>query len=241
MTYCTNVPLSVRVFYINGLHLLTIILAAISIAVINPVEWVENKDLPPKEPAGIGPDGVLVPNVYYMFPRYQSCKLNGNTTIMTEKGTCNKFKASSYKYFNNDKVYVLSFPKEDIDGYNSYKEVETTLNISMAILVINIIMFIVSVCYHEQCKEEKANQCRKNMLTIRPLFSIINIGLFVGLVAQLYGVEDINADYNVKYNVYFEQFNLVTIAITGLVIHVLDIVGANLVVYKLYTSDKCFQ
>lgn len=39
----------------------------------------------------------------------------------------------------------------------------------------------------------------------------------------------------------WEQSCLELAAITGLVIHVLDIVGANLVVYKLYTSDKCFQ
>ena len=225
---CGNISLSIRVFYLNGLYLLTILLSSISIGVISPMKWVNNTDLPQKS-AGSG--GIE----YFTFPRYQSCKLNGNTTAMTEKGTCIKFDVTSYEP-DGDGGYVLNVPPFSRADHSAAIVLETIFVLSIIILLANIALFICSVFYHfTMCSG------RQKMLEIRPIFSLINIGLFAGLVGWLNGVKDISADYNVEHNVYFENYNLVSIAIAGLVIHVVDIVCANLAVYKFFKSDKCFN
>jgi hypothetical protein len=106
-----------------------------------------------------------------------------------------------------------AIPADDTTG-------ETVYNIAVAISVINALLLIWSVAGHYNYG---AYLLEKGQW----LFSILNIGLFAGLVGNLNSVEDILDEVNLENNVLFSGANPYVIAVVGLSAGVLEFVLFN--------------
>jgi len=97
---------------------------------------------------------------------------------------------------------------------------KTVFDIAVAVAVINALLLVWSIAGHY---EYGAKILEKGQF----LFSILNIGLFAGLVGNLNSVEDILEEANVENNVLFSGANPYAIAVVGLSAGVLDFVLFN--------------
>ena len=109
-------------------------------------------------------------------------------------------------------------------------------NISLAVAIINGLLFAHSVIMHFSKKFGIDMHFKFQWVC-----SIVNLGLFAGLVGWLNSVTDIQEAVNVENNVYFVDANLFLVAVSGVVLTTLDTIGSNLIVYVLCTSDKGYM
>jgi hypothetical protein len=123
---------------------------------------------------------------------------------------------------------------EQTETAESQQEVmDQIFNISLAAAVINGLLFVHSIIMHFSSKFGIGMHFK-----FQWVFSIINLGLFAGLVGWLNSVKDIQEAVNVDNNIYFVDVNLFLVAVFGVVLTTLDTIGSNLIVYVLCTSDK---
>jgi hypothetical protein len=107
-------------------------------------------------------------------------------------------------------------------------------NISLATAIVNGLLFAYSVLNHWGYGINLAQK-------LQPVFSLVNIGLFAGLVGWFNATEfDDTAAYeaNLEHNVFFMDYDSRAIAVVGLVAGVLDTVmfhGLNM----FYFKEKC--
>jgi len=107
----------------------------------------------------------------------------------------------------------------------------TLFDIGVATAVVNGGLFVWSVLAHW---DMGADILSKGQI----LVSLLNIGLFAGLVGNLNSVDDILLDVNVENNVFFSGANPYMLAVAGLVFGVADIVIFN-ALNMLYFKSKC--
>ena len=123
---------------------------------------------------------------------------------------------------------------EQTETAESQQEVmDQIFNISLAAAIINGLLFAHSIIMHFSSKFGIGMHFK-----FQWVFSIINLGLFAGLVGWLNSVKDIQEAVNVDNNIYFVDVNLFLVAVFGVVLTTLDTIGSNLIVYVLCTSDK---
>jgi len=109
-------------------------------------------------------------------------------------------------------------------------------NISLAVAIINGLFFAHSVIMHFSTKLGIGIHFKYQWI-----FSIVNLGLFAGVVGWLNSVKDIQEAVNVDNNIYFVDTNLYLIAVFGVVLATLDTIGSNLIVYVLCTSQNGYM
>jgi len=109
---------------------------------------------------------------------------------------------------------------------------ETLFDIGVATAVVNAGLFVLSVISHWGYGAFVWN------MRGQVLASLLNIGLFAGLVGHLNSVEDILLDDNVEYSVFFTGANPYMVAVFGLVFGVADIVIFN-ALNMLYFKGDC--
>mgnify|MGYP001054938517 CR=1 FL=1 len=219
-----NSHLAARTFYVNILYVVIVLLAALSVGTLSPVDCNECKVLNITDD-----DGPRTTT----FPRYQSCKLNGSESALAQEGTCIPFDAQSYAPVVESTVVTGYKFEPTVGDKEAADSLQVLFNISVAALVINSLLFVYSVGCHWGYMYG-----RQMFLQYRTLFSLTNIGLFSGLVGWLNSVDNIDESFNLKNNVYFEDINMSAVAISGLVLCLLDILVANYVVHFMYKESK---
>lgn len=203
----------------NVVYGLGLLLAALVAGNLAPAEWEEVH---------------LTGGKLQKFPRYQACQLNGTENALNVEDTCVPFSGDSYKV--NDKGDGYNFVPVVQDEFMADTQ-QVLYNISVAAAVINALLFVHSALSHWQWAP-----LVNAHLNVRPALSLINIGLFAGLVGWFNSVEHIDEDYNLDNNVYFsEGLNPITVAVVGLVLSVIDILASNVAVYALCKADECWK
>ena len=125
--------------------------------------------------------------------RYELCRLDGSTG-----------NSSSCPTLNDDQEYQLL----------------QLFNISVSIVVVNVLCFIWSVATHWGYGIE-------THFMVQWALSAVNLGLFSGLVGWYNASEGLAEEANIENNVYFTDFNPYAVAIVGVVAGVLDLVLFN--------------
>ena len=203
-----------RAFYLNALYVLFILLGSLFAATLNAEEHFHVD-------AAEGPD--------FSLPRYMACKLNGTASHFAgagDDGVCIRFDRSGSEA---DEFTPTEAEKGEADI------LQQLFNISVAAAVVNGILFAHSVLMHWRGFGISVH------FMLQWAFSLVNVGLFAGLVGWLGGVEKLNDEMNIENNVYFKDINIFAVAVAGLVIAVLDLAGSNLVIYWACKSYKCWS
>lgn len=107
-------------------------------------------------------------------------------------------------------------------------------NISLATAIVNGLLFGFSVLHHY----DYGASLKENL---QPVASLVNIGLFAGLVGWFNATEfadDAAYTANLENNVFFTDYDSRAIAMVGLVAAVADTVLFNLL-YYFYFGDRC--
>ena len=217
MTYLKEKGYEARAFYLNVIYLVLIILGAMAASTLNAeVKYtVAGKEV--------------------TAPRYRRCFLNGTQA---------EYDAAALPASKYGKGCIEINGTEDADGKftptddDKYKQelMDQIFNISLAAAIINGLLFAHSVIMHFSKKFGIDMHFK-----FQWVFSIVNLGLFAGLVGWLNSVTDIQEAVNVENNVYFVDANLFLVAVFGVVLTTLDTIGSNLIVYVLCTSDKGYM
>lgn len=98
-------------------------------------------------------------------------------------------------------------------------------NISTAVVVINVLLLLFSIATHW-------GYGINAHFMLQPVFSLINLGLFAGLVGWFDASDSISEDLNLDFNVYFQDYNPYVVAIFGL--------GAGIVDTVVFTTLRFF-
>ena len=152
-------------------------------------------------------------------PRYLKCQLVGATT----EGQCVALVADSDEEVQNQQLF----------------------NISLASVIISGGLFVWSMLNHAQHEcgvpQSERTGCGAALhLRLEPLFSVIQLGLFAGLVGWFGMNEQTDAEYeaNLENNVFYTDYDSRAIAIVGLVAGILDLVGFN-ALNQLVFKGRC--
>lgn len=230
MAYLKDHGYEARAFYLNVLYVLFILLGSLYAATLNV--GVEQ---------GTGADA-------FSLPRYQVCKMgptNPHDTVNLTVAEANRV-AAEKKNTDEPAATCLHFsgipdveggefkiaPEADLELFDAQQQM---FNIAVAAAVINALLFVHSVVMHWRGFGISVH------FMAQWLFSVINVGLFAGLVGWMGSVEHLNDENNVANNVYFEDLNVYAVAVAGLVIAVLDLVGSNLVIYVACTAKRGYK
>ena len=188
-----------RTVYLNVMYSLMILLSALVVGVLVAPEDVDGEH----------------------FPRYQVCKLGDNSTTFEESddGVCRKFVDATYNVDADPSFVPLTTDKELATAQ------QTTYEIAAATVAINAVLFTHSILQH--VVDHENHPWREMMVKIHQsagfVISLVNLGLFAGLLGWLYSVTGVDNEDNFKYNVYFKDVNIVYVAITGLVGSMVDL------------------
>ena len=229
MSYLKEKGFAARAFYLNVLYVLFILLASLFIATLNA-----------------GEDFDVADDKDFTLSRYQACKLVGNNAADTAAlavadaarlaaeaaeddapaGICMKF----------DGLTTEDGGDFDIgdDDQELFDTQQTLFGIAVATVVINSLLFAWSIAMH--WKGFGIGWHYRFQWAI----SVLNLGMFAGLVGWLASIEDLNAEMNVLNNLFFDDINVFAVAVSGLVIAALDLAGSNLVIYWACKSYKCW-
>lgn len=154
--------------------------------------------------------------------RYLNCALTGST-------------ATDPARTEPECVALVADSDQQIQNNNLF-------NISVSIVVISGLCFVWSLFNHGLCEAEgKATGFGLSLaLKLENVFSLVQIGLFAGLVGWFAMTEETDAEYeaNVENNVFYSDYNPRTIALVGLIAGILDFVGFNLL-NKFIFKGKC--
>jgi len=134
--------------------------------------------------------------------RYEVCALEGSTN-----------NASACPKINDDQEYQLL----------------QLFNISVSIVVINILCFIWSVATHWGYGIE-------THFMLQWALSAVNLGLLSGVVGWYNASEGLTEEANLENNIYFVDFNPYAVAIVGVVAGVLDLVLFNALKLGVFKS-----
>ena len=158
-------------------------------------------------------------------PRYLKCQLNGAT-------------ATTPARTEPECVALVADSDQEIQNNNLF-------NISVAVVVISGLSFVWSLLNHGLHEigvdTNKRTGCGAKLhFMLEPVLSIIQVGLFAGLVGWFAMAEETDAQYeaNVENNVFYSDYNPRTIALVGLIAGILDTVGFNLLNYFVF-GDRC--
>ncbi|MDA7838803.1 hypothetical protein N9A45_00550 [bacterium] len=145
-------------------------------------------------------------------PRYLKCKLVGATS----EGECVALVAESDEEVQNQQLF----------------------NITLASLIISGGLFAWSLLNHGHL--DKKGCGAELHFRLEPLFSVIQLGLFVGLVGWFGMNEQTDAEYeaNLENNVFYSDYDSRAIAIVGLIGGILDLVGFN-ALNQLVFKGRC--
>lgn len=240
MAYLKDKGYEARAFYLNALYVLFILLGSLFAATLNGEHHVDVTN---------GKD--------FSLPLYQACALSPVTgegdaatekqeeyTAILTKRAQDVDAAEKADADEPDRVCLKfgGLPTTEDGDFNIHKEQQdafdrqqTLFNIAVATAVVNALLFGWSVLMHW-----KGFGISYHFM-LEPVFSIVNLGLFAGLVGNLGGIEDLNLELNVMNNVMFENINVFAVAVAGLVIAALDLAGSNLVIYWACKSYKCWS
>jgi len=231
MAYLKDHGYEARAFYLNVLYVLFILLGSLYAATLN---------------VGVNQDVSGVED--FSLPRYQVCKMGPTNTHETANLTAAEAIRVAKEAADDDEpaATCLHFsgiptaedgefnitPEADLELFNAQQQM---FNIAVATAVVNALLFVWSVAMHWRGFGISVH------FMAQWVFSAINVGLFAGLVGWMGSVEDLNEENNVANNVYFEDLNVYAVAVAGLVIAVLDLVGSNLVIYVACTAKRGYK
>lgn len=156
-------------------------------------------------------------------PRYLKCQLGGST-------------ATDPARTEPECVALVADSDEEIQNHNVF-------NISVAVVTVSGLLFVWSLLNHGiHEKSGEATGCGTSLhFRLEALFSLVQVGLFAGLVGWFNMTEFADDDAyvaNLENNVFFSDYNPRTIAIVGLVAGIADTVGFNLL-NQLVFGNKC--
>lgn len=197
-------PIVQRTVYLNVMYGLMILLSALVVGVLVAPEEVEYE----------GVSG----NVTENFPRYQRCKLGDNSSTLSEQkeGQCRKFVGAIYNVDADPSFVPATADKELADTQqNAY-------GIAAAAVGVNAVLFAHTILQHlfdDGC----SSMLVKVHQSVGVGVSLVNLGLFAGVVGLIYSVEGVANEDNFKYNVYYKDINIAYVAITGIVGSVVDL------------------
>lgn len=146
-------------------------------------------------------------------PRYLKCQLGGST-------------ATDPARTEPECVALVADSDPEIQNHNVF-------NISVAVVTVSGLLFVWSLLNHGiHEKSGQATGCGVSLhFRLEALFSLVQVGLFAGLVGWFNMTEFADDDAyvaNLENNVFFSDYNPRTIAIVGLVAGIADTVGFNL-------------
>lgn len=151
-------------------------------------------------------------------PRYLKCQLVGATATdpARTEPECVALVADSDQEVQNQQLF----------------------NISVASVAISGALFLWSLLNHGHL--DKKGCGAELHFRLEPLFSVIQLGLFAGLVGWFGMNEQTDAEYeaNLENNVFFSDYDSRAIAIVGLIAGILDLVGFNLL-NKFVFGGRC--
>lgn len=124
---------------------------------------------------------------------------------------------------------VIFKPESDAENQNLQ-----LFNISTAVVVINVLAFIWSVAAHW---DDFIGLHQR----LQWVVSAVNLGLFAGLVGWFLAQDGLNEADNIKYNVFFGQYNPYAVAVTGVVFGVLDLVLFNVLNMLVFKGDCTYN
>ena len=236
MAYLKDKGYEVRAFYLNALYVLFILLGSLFAATLNA----------PYEREGM-----------VTLPLYQTCALSpvtgeGTTaeaqaTKYTDELTARADEAKNAEADGEDIpprscLTFLGLPEKEEDDFaveewqqGAFDRQQTLFNIALATAIMNGLLFAHSVLMHWEGFGISWH------FMAEPVISVINLGLFAGLIGNLGGIEDLNLALNVENNIMFEMLNVFALALVGLIIAGLDLIGSNLVIFWACKSYNCWS
>lgn len=192
-------PVVQRTVYLNVLYGLMVLLSALVVAVLVAPEL-----------AADGTD----------FPRYQVCKFGDNSSaplLKSDDGQCRKFVQATYDV-DADPSFVPTTADEELATTQ-----HITYEIAAAAVGINTVLLV-----HTLLQHAFKNGCSETLVKVHQstgvVISLVNLGLFAGLIGNIYSVAGVDNEDNFQYNVYFKDVNIAFVAISGLVGGVVDLV-----------------
>lgn len=233
-----------RAFYLNALYLILLILGALATSTLN-AELFNDKEI----------DGLPIFMTLSNGTRVQNGTLPSTTLVGGGEGTG----APRYRRCYVDgtqaqyddaarKGCIAIAGAEDVDGNfvpaddTAKDQLATmgTLNgIAITIIVFNVIMGIHSVIMQRVVDPKKFGVIFHFDYTWA--ISLINVGLFTGIVAHLNSIPEIQSEVNVDNNLYYQPVNLFMVGVAGVVITTLDLLGSNMIVCCLCTAEKGYM
>ena len=218
MSYIKEKGFEARAFYLNVLYLIMVVLASITAGTLNaPYEYTRNVIV----------DGHLS-NISETVsaPLYRRCFLNGTEVDFSSTG-CNRITGTE----DNDGLF-----KPTVGDEWKTTTMDTIFNISIATAVVNALLLTHSIIMHFSTKFGISLHFK-----FQWMFSLINIGLFSGLLGWMNSIDELQSKANLEHNIFFQDVNVFAIAICGVVLSVIDTVASNMVVYVLCTASKGYM
>ena len=190
-------PIVQRTLYLNVMYGLMILLSALVVGVLVASEDVDGKN----------------------FPRYEVCKFGDNTTTLakTDDGQCRKFVDATYDV-DADPSFVPADADEDLAAAQ-----QTTYQIAAATVGINAVLLVHTLLQHA-AEDGYSAMLVKLHQSGGVVISLVNIGLFAGLLGWMYSVAGVDNEDNMTYNVYFKDINVIYVAFAGLFGGIADLV-----------------
>lgn len=241
MAYLKEKGYEARAFYLNVLYVLFILLGSLFAATLNGEHTVTVTD---------GDD--------FGLPFYQACSLSpvvdgesddakAVTAQYTTKLSDKAAERKTAEDADEDRpdgacLELVGLPTEkdgDFDYHADQQALvdaqQTLFNIGIATAVVNALFFVHSVVMHWEGFGISIH------FMAQPVISVINLGLFIGLIANLGVAKDLNEAANVENNVYFDSMNVFAIALSGLIISAADLLGSNLVIFWACRDYNCWS
>lgn len=191
-------PIVQRTVYLNVMYGLMILLSALVVGVLVATEDVAGDN----------------------FPRYQVCKFGDNSSAPLEKsadGQCRPFANATYNK-DADPSFVAAAADEDLAAAQ-----QTTYEIAAAAVGINVLL-LVHTLMMQAFEDGYSVMLVKLHQSAGFVISLVNIGLFAGLLGWLYSVAGVDNEDNFLYNVYFKDINVIYVAFAGLFGGIADLV-----------------
>lgn len=189
-------PIVQRTIYLNVMYGLMVLLSALVVSVLVAPEAKGGND----------------------FPRYQACKFGDNSSTLSESpdGQCRNFVGATYDV-DADPSFVPAADDEDLATTQ-----QTTYEIAAAAVGINAVLLA-----HTLLQHAFNNGCSETLVKLHQsagvVISLVNLGLFAGLVGNILSVAGVDNKDNYDYNVYFKDINIAYVAIVGLAGGVADL------------------
>ena len=238
MAYLKDKGYEVRAFYLNLIYLLFILLGSLFAATLNaPYETTDDVTLPLYQACALSPvTGDLEsaePKTWYdnyktkLADRQDDAKEAEKDGLDEPDRVCLNFA----RHYNEADEKYDEAPDWLKDAFDRQ---QTLFNTALATAIMNGLLFAWSVIMHWEGFGLSWH------FMLQPLFSVINLGLFAGLIGNLGGIEDLTHVLNVENNIMFEMLNVFAVALAGLIIAALDLIGSNLVIYWACKSYNCW-